>query len=197
MLMDENQDLNQLENKLNESSFLANKKRLFIAGGIVLVAMVIILIVSILPSSTNTSTLGPTPTITTVPSEDSASVGEPTQSPDSTPEVIAKTFHDWYISRPNPLKSGEYKARGDITTEYKEVMETYVTRGFTPGRDPVFNCGDSVLPKEVISLTGEYDDTLTQGLVILQEAGTSRNLYQIKLIKTGNDWKVRDVWCAP
>jgi hypothetical protein len=113
------------------------------------------------------------------------------------PEVAAKRFYDWYVNHPDPLKSGEYLKNDDITEEYKNIMGRYVRRGIEGGRDPVFNCGDTVLPKNVTTLTPEYSEDGMLSIVIINEASTGRDLFQIKLAKVGGNWLVRDVWCAP
>jgi hypothetical protein len=118
-------------------------------------------------------------------------------SSEGVPESVAKNFYDWYVAHPEPLGSGDYKTRIDITDEYKAIMERYVARGLPSDRDPVFNCGDLVLPKNVLTFAAEYDEDKKTAFVILQEANTDRNLFQIKLENVKGEWLVRDVWCAP
>jgi hypothetical protein len=119
------------------------------------------------------------------------------EEPGRGPEIVALEFYNWYVNHPDPLKSGEYLARGDITQEYKEIMGRYVRRGMDPGRDPVFNCGDPVLPKVVRTLPAEFDEEGALSLVILEEPASRINMFQIKLAKVDSVWLVRDVWCAP
>lgn len=113
------------------------------------------------------------------------------------PEPAASGFYNWYIAHPAPLASGAYKARQDITNEYKKIMGKYVSRGLSRDRDDIFNCGDVVLTKNIAALPAEYNPDRTMALVILQEKNSARNLYQIKMQRIGENWLVRDVWCAP
>lgn len=120
----------------------------------------------------------------------------PTTPQISAPQKVAQSFYDWYVLRPETLSRGEFKTRADITDEYKAIMETYVTRGLPADRDPVFNCGDYPLTQKVRALSPEYDELQQQALVTLQEAGSTQDLYIIKVAKVEGQWKIRDVWCA-
>lgn len=170
-----------------------DKKKILIIAGVGLFVVILLGVVLLIISNSNRNT-GQNGTGNKI-SQNITKM--PLQQTQKTPGQAAKDFHDWYVNHPSPLISGAYKTRSDISSEYKFVMARYVGRGFPTDRDPVFNCGDFPLPKNVIALAPEYDESQNQALVILQEEQAKRNLYEIKLAKIGDAWLVRDVWCAP
>lgn len=115
------------------------------------------------------------------------------------PEDIAIEFYRWYVNHPAPLKSGEYQTRRDITDKYKTIMNGYVRRGLSTDRDDVFNCGDTKanLPRNVVPKNAEFDAQRETALVRIHNASTGFDAFIIKMEKVENEWKVRDIWCAP
>lgn len=119
----------------------------------------------------------------------------PTKAAES-PKTAAKNFYDWYVSHPSPIKSGAYKMRDDVTSEFKDIMGTFVSRGIDPGYDHVF-CQMSQLPKIVTLKEPEFNEDNTLALIMFQDPSTGNNLFQMKMENIGQKWLVSDVWCPP
>lgn len=202
---------------------IVDKKRLFIMVGVMIVVAIIISIVIMISSggkkpvaSTPGNNSGsekkgvvnlPGTKVAIPPSANSTPVPgtnttiSPSQAPSVligvAPEVVAKTFYDWYVNHAEPLASEDFKERPEITEHYKNVMQRYVNKGLKSTYDPVFNCGNPNLPKNITALPAEFDINNAKAHVILQETSSKISLFQIKLVNTNKSWFVDDVWCAP
>lgn len=187
------------------SAFMHNKKILIILA-ICLLAIFTVAAIALFNQDkaksanlNSTSKLKPTQqTNVSSTGNDALNTAQPTATLILTsPEVVAVNFYNWYVSQSSPLASKAYVARADITPEYKEIMGRYVARGLSKDRDDVFNCGTWPLPQAVDYLPAEVDPYLMQALVTLKNISNNQNLFLIKLQKTGQDWLIRDIWCAP
>ena len=113
-----------------------------------------------------------------------------------TPSVVAKDFYDWYVNSPDPIKSGEYEKRSQITVEFKLVMGSFVKRGIDPGYDHVF-CEYTELPKAVKFEDPILEKTDIANVMVRENFSDGRILFQIKLKNIKGQWLVDDVWCPP
>jgi len=113
-----------------------------------------------------------------------------------TPDIIAKRFYDWYVNHPNPLGSGDYLTNADITPEYKKNMGKYVARGDHLNSDPVMNCQDGKAPKIVVTQPPVYEAGGLRAYVFIAESSAAQPLYKVILHNVGNNWLIKDVWCA-
>ncbi|GEM_PF-3702997 len=208
--MDEEQYTNQPENTENKLlSVLSDKKKLLIIGGVALGIVIVIWGILILvsnPTKKNTNKLTEVNKKNvidkTIPEQSNSRLTAPSEVPPTipeqlSPENVAKEFYDWYVSNPHALDSLSYKTRNDITVEYKEIMGGYVARGLDPQHDPIFNCGDIVMPKTIKTKSAVYDRQHSQALVTIYNPFNERDLYQIKLQNVKGLWLIKDVWCAP
>ncbi len=109
-----------------------------------------------------------------------------------TPEKTAKGFYDWYVAHPNPLKSGAYKARKELASEYKKQVE-YVS-GVKPQSDPVICKDNKVIDTKVTSIT--YDPGDEKAIVIIGEnTPPESELHRFFLNKVNENWLITDVNC--
>lgn len=176
-----------------------NKKKILIIAAVVLF-VILIVVVSILlssggqrsntPLSDRSSSSNPTGAVNFSPtsSSDRASAQSPT--------IVAKSFYDWYVNQSSPIKSGAYKERLDVTSDFKEIMGTFVLRGIDPGYDHVF-CEISSLPKNVTLAEPTYSEDRTAAFIMFKDVVSGRDLFQMKLESRQAKWFVADVWCPP
>ena len=173
-----------------------DKKKILIIGVAVLF-VIVIAVVSVLLSSggqrSNTSPSGGSspsnPTRAANLSPTSSSGRTSTQSP----TIVAKSFYNWYVNHPSPIKSGAYETREDTTAEFKTVMGSFVLRGIDPGYDHVF-CEISSLPKNVTPAEPTYNEDKKLALVMFKNS-SGLDLFQMKLESIRGKWLVADVWC--
>mgnify|MGYP001588140719 CR=1 FL=1 len=175
-----------------------DKKKILIIG-VVTLFVIVVVVVSIFLSSgsqkpglsrSDSGSSNPVPT---------GSLGNlsPTisQGTSQSPAIVAKTFYDWYVNHPSPIKSGAYKAREDVISDFKEVMGSFISSGIDPGYDHVF-CATSKLPKNVTLAEPIYSDYRSMALIMFRDT-SGTNLFQMKLEVVRSKWLVSDAWCPP
>lgn len=193
--MENNQNSNPAFDIGSQSS---DRKKLLIIGAIV-IFVILIAVVSLFLSS---GSQGPNGSRPGTDSSNSAPRGSsnltPVKSPvtSQSPASAAKSFYNWYISHPSPIKSGAYELREDTTAEFKEVMAVFLSRGIDPGYDHVF-CEISSLPKNVTLAEPTYSEDRTVALIMFKDVVSGRDLFQMKLENVHSKWLVADVWCPP
>lgn len=175
-----------------------DKKKILIIGAVALFVIVIALVSIFLssgPQKSNNSRAGSGSSnpVSTGSLSLTAAVSPGTSQ---APQVVAKVFYDWYINHPSSIKSGDYKLRQDVTSEFKEIMGTFVSRGIDPGYDHVF-CELSSLPKIVTLKVPIFNEDNTLALIMFQNPSTGSDLFQMKLEYAEQKWLVSDVWCPP
>lgn len=162
----------------------ADKKKILIIGAIAL--FVIVVAVFVFLSSGRSSSPNPTgvanlsPTVSTRTSQ--------------SPTIVAKSFYDWYVNHPAPIKSGAYLTREDITPDFKEIMGIFVSRGIDPGYDHVFCDTLPSLPKNITLAEPIYNEGKTLALIIFKDSG-GNDLFQMKLGSIQGKWYVADASC--
>ncbi len=184
------------------------KKTFYIVAGIMTILLVIVITASAIINlkkreaaelallNEPTQTINPTATAAPVITE-SLPTESPTPMPTPSgpqPLPFAKSFYDWYVNHPDPLKSGDYLSSGYIAPDFSKKIKGFVARGFT--QDPVFTCVGEIPPKEVEYSESLYDKTQSSAMIAVKKISEEKPLYKILLIKEGEKWLVNDVRCA-
>ncbi|MBI4091971.1 MAG: hypothetical protein HY427_02090 [Candidatus Levybacteria bacterium] len=120
---------------------------------------------------------------------------KPLQKTQKKPEQAAKDFYDWYVNHPSPVKSGAYLTREDLTSDFKEIMGIFVSRGIDPGYDHVFCDALPSLPKNVTLGEPIYSEGGKVALIIFRDASDGKNLFQMWLENIEGNWYVSDASC--
>lgn len=161
-----------------------DKKKILIIGAIAL--FVIVVAVFVFLSSGRSSSPNPTGVANLSPTV--------SQKTSQSPTIVAKSFYDWYVNHPSPVKSGAYLTREDVTPDFKETMGIFVSRGIDPGYDHVFCDALPSLPKNVTPNEPIYSEGRV-ALIIFRDSNEN-NLFQMWLENIEGDWYVSDASCV-
>lgn len=183
-------NLNSLPSEVNQPTQAIDKKKIIIIAGAVVFVLLLMIVAIFTSSSGNNRKTQNLEENSVVPTN------IPSVSSQITPDMVAKDFYSWYVNSPDPIKSGEYESRSQITPEFKDVMGRFVKRGIDPGYDHVF-CESSNLPKTVRFDEPIIESTILATVMIKEDSPDGANLFQIKLKNIEGQWKIDDVWCPP
>lgn len=171
-----------------------DKKQLLIFGGI-LIFLLILFFVFVNIHNQSQEALVDNPDQQSSSQNTKQTSSDPNQSSSGQilmPEQVVRNFYDWYINQPNPLKSGAYKTRTDLTSDYKEQIEYVIS--VRPNSDPLICAENKEINIKIGAAT--YTNSGSKAVVIVHEnTPEGRELHSFRLNNSSGKWIIEDVNC--